>query len=447
MRYRRVLPACALIAAAVALAPAPALATHNPDIGGVHYRPQVAVAPTTGTATVVWEGVGAEYRRVVFVRRRTAAGALGVKRQVSSDGVDSYDARVAVDGSGAATIVWRKSIGGASGVIQMRRVAPDGTLGAIIDLAPAGTPSEPDVAVSPEGLVTVVWQQYDTALGYNVVRARQRAGVFPLREIKTIGRYEDGAPQVAVDASGNATVAWIGAEWSSGWWDVVKTRRLSSAGALGTEAVLSPLTAFASHVQLAAAPSGRATVAWVRSDGTHLRVESRWRDPAGTLGPPALLSAAGQSAFLPQLAGDQDGDVTFTWQRSNGTHQLAQTRTRAGGVLSAVQTLSAIGQNVSKPQIAVAPAGDARFVWHRFNGTEDIVQTRRRTAAGVLGPVVPLSAVGSSSIEQQVAVDANGNAVIVWTRQGELHDPANLPHLQLRAISAAGAISAVQNLE
>ncbi|HEX8103636.1 MAG TPA: hypothetical protein VF533_13555 [Solirubrobacteraceae bacterium] len=428
-------------AAVAALAPSPAAADHDGGIGGVHYRPQVDVAPD-GTATVAWEAVAAD-RHAIFVRRRSPAGTLGAKRQVSPVGVDAWDARLAVDGNGAATIVWRK-VTGTGGVIQMRRLAADGTLGTILDLAPAGTPSRPDVAVGATGVVTAVWTDYDTALGKPVVRARQRAGVNPLRPLQTVGPYQDGDPQVTADPAGNATIAWLG--WDS-WFNVVKTRRLSGTGTFGAEATLTSAGANAFGVQVAAAPSGRATLAWVRSDGSNLRVESRWRDPDGTAGPVAALSAAGGDAFLPQLAGDQDGDMTFTWQRDNGVDVLAQTRSRVGGVLTAVQTLSAAGHDVSKPQVDVSPTGDARFTWNRFNGSFDVVQTRRRSAAGTLGVLTNASTTGSDAIEQQVAVDANGNAVLVWNRQGELHDPANPPHLQLRAVSAGGTVGATQNLE
>ena len=41
------------------------------------------------------------------------------------------------------------------------------------------------------------------------------------------------------------------------------------------------------------------------------------------------LSAAGQTAFDPQVAVDADGDAVFTWARYDGTESRVQARARS----------------------------------------------------------------------------------------------------------------------
>ncbi len=107
---------------------------------------------------------------------------------------------------------------------------------------------------------------------------------------------------------------------------------------------------------------------------------------------PLTLSSAGQSATDPQVAVDADGDAIFSWARSDGTNQRIQARARsAAGALGAVETVSGAGQNAFSPRVAIDDDGDAVFVWARSDGTNQRIQARARSAAGVLGPVQTLS--------------------------------------------------------
>jgi hypothetical protein len=124
--------------------------------------------------------------------------------------------------------------------------------------------------------------------------------------------------------------------------------------------------------------NGEALVVWGRFDGTTqcggspgcLRIETRARSSAGALSAVQLLSPAGQDATAPQVGIDSTGDGVFTWTRFDGTKNRIQARTRsAAGALGAVQTVSAAGQDASASQVAVNANGDARAAWQRFDGT------------------------------------------------------------------------------
>jgi hypothetical protein len=92
-------------------------------------------------------------------------------------------------------------------------------------------------------------------------------------------------------------------------------------------------------------------------------------------------------------------------------------------------------------EVAVDADGDAVFVFSRwFPDTGWRIQTRTHTA-GVLSEGRTLSAGGKRAEAPDVAVDPEGNAVFVWRR----FDGANW-RVQARALSATGVLSPVQTL-
>jgi hypothetical protein len=160
-------------------------------------------------------------------------------------------------------------------------------------------------------------------------------------------------------------------------------------------------------------------------------------------GAPFVLSSSGQNATNPQVAVDADGDAVFVWERLDASGDLRiQARARsAAGVLSPVQTLSDAGEDASMPQVAVDADGDAVLTWRRFDGTNNRIQARARSAAGTLSPVETLSTSGRNADTPQVAVDPAGDAVFSWSRS----DGTNW-RAQVRARSADGTLSAVKHL-
>ena len=82
------------------------------------------------------------------------------------------------------------------------------------------------------------------------------------------------------------------------------------------------------------------------------------------------------------------------------------------GTLGAIISLSATGRRAHDPQVAVDAVGNAVVVWVQG----DRVQTRSLSARGELGPAVTLSAGGAAVHYAQVAMSADGDAVFVWDR-------------------------------
>jgi hypothetical protein len=156
------------------------------------------------------------------------------------------------------------------------------------------------------------------------------------------------------------------------------------------------------------------------------------------------LSPAGGDAHAPHVAIDGKGNALVVWSRSNGFHSRIQLRRRyAAGSLGPVQTLSAPGQDALESQIAIDTKGNAIVVWTRFDGHRNRIQLRRRSASGSLSPVQTLSAQFTDAAQPQVAIDSDGNALVVWTGSEGGGDS----RIQLRRRSAAGSLADHQSVD
>ena len=111
---------------------------------------------------------------------------------------------------------------------------------------------------------------------------------------------------------------------------------------------------------------------------------------------------------------DADGNAIAVWVHSSGVTYAA----RFARVLESwlLPTIIA-GSAVASPRIALNAAGDGQAVWVRTVGTQNLVEAMLYSAASRTwtGPTV-LSAEGSAYPALDVAVDATGNALAVWSR-------------------------------
>ena len=273
-----------------------------------------------------------------------------------------------------------------------------------IDLsAPGQDPGDPEVAVDADGDAVFTWLRSD-GTDYRI-QARARSATGTLSAVQTLSAPGQSAsrPQVAVDADGDAVFTWLrfdGAKYR------IQARARSAGGTLSAVQTLSAAGQNAFNPQVAVDADGDAVFTWLRFDGAHLRVEARARSAAGTLSAVQTLSGAGQHASEPQVAVDGDGDAVFTWERLDGTKDRVQAVARsAAGTLSAVQTLSAAGKTAFNPQVAVDADGDAVFTWLRSDETDPDnfcchrVQLRTRSTDGALSAVKTLSAAGKTGVQ------------------------------------------------
>lgn len=160
------------------------------------------------------------------------------------------------------------------------------------------------------------------------------------------------------------------------------------------------------------------------------------------LGAVRNLSAAGQPAYDNQVTIDGTGDAVITWLRSDSTYEIAQARRlSAAGVLGPILNLTAPGEDAIDTQVAVDFNGNAVFTWRRWDGANDRIYARTLSATGTVGRAMTLSAAGQDAIQPRLAMNDTGEVEFVWTRS----DGANR-RIQTRSLSPTGVLSGIRTL-
>lgn len=400
-------------AAGVADAAAPADISSAAEMAG---GPDLDVG-ADGDATAVWSAeAGGEFR--VFARRIAADGDRGPVQQLSASGADALAPQVAVGPDGTAVVAWTRW-DGANFRIQERRIDPGGSPEeATRTLSGSGQDAaDPQLDVGPDGTATIVWRRFD---GFHPLIQVRRIAPDGTSEESSQRLSESGQdavePDVAVGPDGTATVVWSRFD---GERSVVQERRVDPDGTLTTTAGLSTAGQNAIEPQVELGPGGEATVVWTRFDGSNWIVQGRRIDAAGAPAGGAFdLSAGGRSAAEPQLAIGSDGVATVVWDRYDGTSFVVQARRidAAGALLGAAVGLSATGRDAADPQVAAAPEGGATVLWSRYDGGDWIVQRRDLAANGAASSLEGLSAAGRSAGDAIVAWGEDGTLAMVWRR-------------------------------
>jgi hypothetical protein len=222
-------------------------------------------------------------------------------------------------------------------------------------------------------------------------------------------------PVVAMDPQDNAIAVW---ERSTGSGSIIESAvRPTSTGVWQAPVPLSREGQTASYPEIAIDPQGNAIAVWVRNYVSESIVEAAVR-PAGSgvWQAPIALSAGGQSVGEPDVAVDAQGNALVVWRQLGVTETIqAAVRPAGSGVWQAPVALSTPGENAILPKVAVDLQGDAVVVWTSNNGGNRIVEaTRKQGPSGIWQTPVALSSPTEGASEPEVAIDSQGDAVAIW---------------------------------
>jgi len=191
--------------------------------------------------------------------------------------------------------------------------------------------------------------------------------------------------------------------------------------AWGTAVLIETDLGTASGHQIAVDGSGNATAVWQQSDGTR---ENIWanRYVAGTgWGTAALIETNMGAAIYPQIAADAGGNAIAVWsQAGDAVYSIWGNRYVAGtGWGTAAPIATNDMWNTIGPQIAVDAGGNAIAVWSQSDGTRYNIWANRFSAgawgtAQLIEPTDNVDVFGSGN--PQIAFDGSGNAIAVWQR-------------------------------
>ena len=212
--------------------------------------------------------------------------------------------------------------------------------------------------------------------------------------------------------------------------------------------VLSAAGAGAARVGIDAA--GRATAVWLQTDPAASRrsVWSSRRAPGGPWSAPALLESSDTDFFEVDLAVDaSSGRLVAAWRGATIPEVFARSAD-ATGVWGATARINGIGNNINDLQVGIDANGQAVAVWSQtpVGSTLTSIWSNRTADAGAWQGAlqVALAANDRQDLDPSLAVSANGQAFVVWTRNGSgvmaSHAGAAAPW-STPSVLAAGAVS------
>lgn len=234
-----------------------------------------------------------------------------------------------------------------------------------------------------------------------------------------VGELADSA-SVAVDAQGDSVAVWLSSDGNVTSIDA--SVRSASTGVWQLPVILSASGDGVRSPSVAVDAAGDAVVVWSQSDdsGQTYFVETdvgsigtgTWQGEA-----PVQLSAGGANMASPQVAVNATGAAVVVWDDTTGQFVQGAQGSATTDVWDAAVDVSPTNLDSSSASVAIDALGDAVAVWSSFNGTNDYIQGAVKLAGSVSWPTTPsdVSSSGEEADVPQVAVDAQGDAVAVWS--------------------------------
>jgi hypothetical protein len=366
---------------------APGQNTANPQVG----------LDDRGDTIAVWDRFDGSNEIVQAAVRPAATGAWQTPQDLSSAGQNAIVPRLSVDGQGDAVAVWQR-FDGTHAIVQAAARQADAGFGAAQDLSAAGQDAfQPDVALDRQGDAIAIWERSD-GTNFIVQTATRTAADAAWQTPQAVSAAGQNAfePQVAVDGQGDATAIWVRADGKN---DIVQAAvRRAATASWETPQDLSAAGQNAISPDVAVDGQGTAVAVWDRFDGSNDIVQAAVRPAGAGFGAAQDLTAAGQDADLPRVTVDGRGDAIAVWERPKGTDLIVQaaTRTAADAAWQIPLDLSAAGHSAFTPQVAVDGQGDAIAVWARSDGMNNIVQAAGHDGAGPLLQELSVPATGTA---------------------------------------------------
>jgi hypothetical protein len=169
-------------------------------------QPQVTASPD-GTVTTIWtRSNGAN--DIIQAATRPPGGAFGAPVDLSAPLHDAAYPQLAASPDGTVTAVWTRPDGNGE-IVQAATRPPGGSFAAPVDLSSPGRNAyEPQLTASPDGTTTVVWERAGTVERIVQAATRPPGGSFAA-PVDLSARFRDASyPQLAASPNGVVTAVW-----------------------------------------------------------------------------------------------------------------------------------------------------------------------------------------------------------------------------------------------
>lgn len=391
--------------------------------------PQIDLALLTNHTLTVATGfrgsAGEPLAAAVTLQFRTADGTWKAARLLeTSNAGHAYATQISMNANGSAVVVWQQDDGARSNIWSSRFVpGSDWTPAELIENS-VNSGEAPDVAVDAEGNAIAVWAQFDGLRRIWSNRYTPGAGWGAAQTLQPAGIVLGNSlfPHVAVDGAGNAMAVW----WAFDDSDLqiartsIWSNRYTRSGGWATEELASASLFNSVEAQVAMDAGGNAFTVWNATASTNGmtggNIYTNRATPATGWGAHERIDATATSGSrLPQIAVDGSGNAIAVWQRGQaGIASIWSARYETDGGWGLGQVIDADSTHSAfAPQIAVTPTGEAFAIWRQYDGTRENIWSNRYTRAGWSGPELVETSSGNAG-QAQIAVDPSGRALAVW---------------------------------
>jgi hypothetical protein len=341
---------------------------------------------------------------------RADAGAWGTPVSVSTAGQMANKASIGGDAAGDQVAAWQVYVGGNSEYAVEAAVRSGGSWSPPVDLTTAVRfEREPVVAVNASGEAIVAWSTWTGSNNQVEIVRGDVAGDWGAPEVISTPGVNSGGVDVALDGAGAAFVTWR-QMMEGGFYEPAVTT--DEGGSWSTPQVLNPSTSYSAETPIVKVdPKGDAVVAWDRNEA----VEAASRPAGGSWsGPTELANFGVNSIGAPvKLAIDEAGEAAAIWGTANGGPRLETARMSPSGTWSAAEVIASSSRTYFETTIALTPTGEEIAVWTGEEAGSPVLMTARRPVAGAWTEPTALHATGEQYGLSLVA-DATGTATAIW---------------------------------
>jgi hypothetical protein len=174
-------------------------------------------------------------------------------------------------------------------------------------------------------------------------------------------------------------------------------------------------------------PNGDGVVVWVQEGESESNVWAAEYSRADGWGSPKQIDAGGLgAAWGPKVAFDSNGDGMAVWRQREvigccySQNIWASRYTKDGGFGTAQPIGDSGGSATAAPRLAVNAQGDAVATWGQA-ARGSVIWAAVYTKAGGWGIAGPIADGQYTTYDAPVGIDANGNAIAVWSDDNNVH--------------------------
>ena len=263
--------------------------------------------------------------------------------------------------------------------------------------------------------------------------------------IETDNAGDADRPQVAVNANGNALAVW---PQSDGTRNKLWANHYDAATGWNTASLIENDDAGNTYTpRVAFDANGNALVIWAQNDGMRSNIWTRRYDALTGWETAILIENDTGHAGDPRIAFDANGNALAVWtQLSSSFYSIWTNRydaTTGWGTPTLIENDDTA--HASSPQVAVNANGDAITVWTQSDGTRYNVWARRYDAVTGWEMAMLIESETGFASDPQIALDANGNALAVWEQPIGSRD--NIWANRYDAITGWGTPSLIENTD